>query len=380
VDNLTHALCGAALAKTRLRELSPFAAPALVVAANLPDVDIAARVFGGYDAYLVEHRGITHSILGVVALSLAMGAALFALERRLAPRASPKFARAALLCFAGLATHPLLDFATSYGWRPFLPFDRTWYYGDLVFIVDPWLWLAFGAVAALAGERTRVGSRWLALTAVFAVVLVVAIGTRRAIDGLGIATLAWALAALAIAWMRERGVGREHPGRVVAAVAVLIAAYFGVLFASNRAATARARELAAGETIEAAAANPRPANPLAWRSFVQTPKRILVRDFDASREPGPLLALDRGAGDPFVERALSSDCSAAWRSFARFGYASVIEHGGGRDVHLIDARYQLAPGELEYLRTGDPRDLPRRTWCSAVVRFDREGRSIGCER
>jgi inner membrane protein len=41
-----------------------------------------------------------------------------------------------------------------YGVRWLMPFDGTWFYGDSLFIVDPWLWLLLGA-AWLLGRRLR---------------------------------------------------------------------------------------------------------------------------------------------------------------------------------------------------------------------------------
>ena len=65
---------------------------------------------------------------------------------------------AALLVVAlvGTLSHLMLDYTNSYGVHPFWPFDGTWYYGDAVFIVEPWLWLV--AIPALFWNRpTRVG-------------------------------------------------------------------------------------------------------------------------------------------------------------------------------------------------------------------------------
>ena len=51
-----------------------------------------------------------------------------------------------LASFIVSATHPLLDWTNNYGIRFFLPWSQKWSYGDLVFIVDPYL---------VAGSRRR---------------------------------------------------------------------------------------------------------------------------------------------------------------------------------------------------------------------------------
>ncbi len=49
------------------------------------------------------------------------------------------------LSYLGVATHPLLDWLNTYGIRLLMPLDPRWFYGDAVFIVDPWIWLVSGS-------------------------------------------------------------------------------------------------------------------------------------------------------------------------------------------------------------------------------------------
>ena len=53
------------------------------------------------------------------------------------------------------ATHPLMDWTNNYGVRPLLPWDGRWFYGDLVFIVDPYLLLILGAAGFLLTSNRR---------------------------------------------------------------------------------------------------------------------------------------------------------------------------------------------------------------------------------
>ena len=52
------------------------------------------------------------------------------------------------------ATHPILDWTNSYGVRFFLPWSSKWFYGDLVYIVDPYLWLILGGACFLLSAKT----------------------------------------------------------------------------------------------------------------------------------------------------------------------------------------------------------------------------------
>lgn len=177
MDNLTHSLVGLLVAKTGLERHAPLAVPAGIVAANAPDLDLIASL-GGRWSYLAHHRGESHSIIGVVAISLAVAGVFWLIERfwarreNRAPRESLR-GLAFLSLLAGF-THPLLDWTNNYGVRPFLPFNDRWYYGDLVFVFDPWLWLVLAGTAFLvtATSRPRI-LIWLGIGALLTAVMVV---------------------------------------------------------------------------------------------------------------------------------------------------------------------------------------------------------------
>jgi inner membrane protein len=46
-----------------------------------------------------------------------------------------------------------LDWLNTYGVRLLAPFDWRWFYGDAVFIVDPWIWVVLGTGVWLGGRR-----------------------------------------------------------------------------------------------------------------------------------------------------------------------------------------------------------------------------------
>jgi inner membrane protein len=120
----------------------------------------------------VHHRGITHSLAGLAVLTVAVALACRAWPRRRGAADGASHAHGgerpglrALLFAAALGTssHLLLDALNSYGIRPWLPFDARWLYVDVAFVVDPLLWLGFGAAAMLGApvrepSRTRAGT------------------------------------------------------------------------------------------------------------------------------------------------------------------------------------------------------------------------------
>jgi len=152
VDNLTHTLCGFALARAGGDRLGPGATATLVVAANFPDCDVVGIPLGfGPAWFLCHHRGLTHSVLGLTVEAVLLGvvAALIARAAGLSASTAASAPRLIGAAALGLASHLALDSLNTYGVRPWLPFDGTWYYGDVAFIVDPWMWLGFGAAIVL---------------------------------------------------------------------------------------------------------------------------------------------------------------------------------------------------------------------------------------
>ena len=158
MDPLTHTLVGASLAQTRLTRATPLAAATLIIGANLPDID-AAMMFVGSDAALGARRGWTHGVLALAVLPWLLAAALVLFDRLVRRRRDAtlkpvQFGPVLGLAYLSVLTHPCLDWLNTYGIRLLMPFDGRWFYGDAIFIVDPWIWLLAGSAVVLAHTRS----------------------------------------------------------------------------------------------------------------------------------------------------------------------------------------------------------------------------------
>ena len=80
MDPLTHTLVGASLAATQLGRKTRLAAPALVIGANLPDIDVLSY-FHGEDFALGFRRGWTHGVLALVVLPALLAGLLMLWDR-----------------------------------------------------------------------------------------------------------------------------------------------------------------------------------------------------------------------------------------------------------------------------------------------------------
>jgi len=372
MDNGTHTLLGAALSKSRLGRLHRLAPLSLVLAANLPDADIVATLFGGKDSYLFHHRGVTHSLFGIV-LQVPLFAWLMKwIERRSAERlarAAPPFVAAAAPvapagfapylwpALVGLLSHPLLDSLNNYGVRPWLPFSDARYFGDLVFIVDPWLWLLFGGVALLAGARTRLGSvGWGVVAAAASLVVYV---NRRSPAHL---EWIWPFAVATLALLRVTRVGVARPGRALACGALLLVSYLGALEWGARTAVMNALTRAPGTALSTVRRrgdtseprfvmrSPTVADPFHWTLCFRVGDVLRWRSVGIDGSPAPYWKnfsedIPSNFDDPDVVRAAHLSEAAGWRHFVRVPSAwKETRDDGSVHVFLSDARYQWARG------------------------------------
>jgi inner membrane protein len=184
MDNLCHTLVGVACSEAGLTRKSRLATTTLAIAANLPDVDVLA-FFSSSPAVAIR-RGWTHGVLAQLLLPILFAGLMFLIARRRPPASGepPASARGLLLlCYVGVLSHVALDFLNTYGVRLLMPFERRWFYGDAVFIIDPSLWLVLGAGVWLARRRASAtpARGALAFAGAYVMVMLLAADAARSI-------------------------------------------------------------------------------------------------------------------------------------------------------------------------------------------------------
>lgn len=158
MDPITHSLTGAVLARGGLDRKTPLAATTLVIAANVPDIDILAMFTGEYFSFAFR-RGWTHGPIAMVLLPFLVTVVVMLLDRvrlwRNRNLEPVNVTGVFLLAVIGVLTHPILDWFNTYGIRLLMPFSDSWFHGDAVFIIDPWIWLLLGAALFLPRRTAR---------------------------------------------------------------------------------------------------------------------------------------------------------------------------------------------------------------------------------
>lgn len=304
MDTLTHALSGALLARaTAPRAPRPGAVTtgrrvaAGFFAAAFPDVDFALS-FLSPEAYLLYHRGATHSIL-LLPLWAALLAWVFArLDRgRVGWRAY--FGVAA----GSIAIHIAGDLITSFGTILFAPFSDRRFALDTTFIIDLWFTgiILAGLAASLAWRRSRVPA------------------------AVGLAVLAGYVGLQAVAHRTAVDFGREY---------------------------ARANGLAAAKV----SAMPRPVSPFNWMVVVEDGDEYRYAFVNVTRHaapppPGPAAGLLARLDAAYAPRS-----QAVWHRAERFGPPASREavRSAWHAAPLGFFRWFAAYPVLARLEAGDP--------------------------
>ena len=355
MDNLTHSLVGLAAAKAGFDKLSPRATAVCFIAASLPDSDILFLIFGGRWQFLKYHRGITHSILGTIVLATILPF-LFYLVGYFSARRHwrPNAINLRPLLVASLitaATHPFMDWTNNYGIRLLLPWSSRWFYGDFVFIVDPFLWIAFGGAAFLLTSKTTIQIAVWSVLALLLTYLVVLGPTQR--GGLSDPTFVrifWVSALVVLVVLYRLRAAQRWGAKIGIAAFVLAGVYWGALAYAHIVAVNQSRSLAAvvarqnGETIMNLAAMPTLANPLQWQAVFETDVALYRFNLNLTRS-ADLSRLDRyeksdASRNPVIEEALKDSRAKILMGFARFPVVQVDPNCVNQTlVQFADLRY-----------------------------------------
>ncbi|HET6862262.1 MAG TPA: metal-dependent hydrolase [Pyrinomonadaceae bacterium] len=356
MDNLTHSLVGLAVAKAGLEKLSPGATTVCVLAANAPDIDVAVLLFADRWTFLREHRGITHAIVGTICLAVLLPLLLYGIDyaisrfRNTTPTTKLKGLFIASLIAS--VTHPIMDWTNNYGMRFLLPWNERWFYGDFVFIVDPFLWLVLGTSVFLVTSRTRFQRiTWITIAGILTALLLLAPRSGDLQHPVFVRAI-WFVFLISGIVLFVFKVGERWKERVVfGGIAIALCYWIGLFLIHQHAVNrsrARADEIARSnsETVINLAAMPVLASPFNWDCVFDTDKatyRFQVSLVTDDRAPGVIrYAKPTGELATITEKLAKNERSARiFLGFARFPVVRLEDPDCTTQtiVQLADLRY-----------------------------------------
>jgi inner membrane protein len=246
-----------------------------IITAELPDADLVyagASLGMGKLGYLLHHRGHTHTILFALLSAALVWGIVMMLRRDLR---APPFRNALLtLAVCGTLSHILLDYTNNYGVHPFWPVVNRWFYGDSVFIVEPWLWIV-SIPPLLFFYRGWISRSLLGLL----LAIIVAAAWLIGMVGTLVAVL---LTAGAVTWLFGQRLMNDRT-RIAAAAGVWIVVE--VVFAIGSSQSLNRVQDAVGASYRDVSLTPLIGNPLCYRAIVVEVDGAMYRLSNATVAP-----------------------------------------------------------------------------------------------
>lgn len=346
MDNLTHSFLAVSLGRLGLDKNVPGGGATLVLAANVADID-SITAFWGPLYYLHYHRGITHSLIGTLLTAVILSLGLMLLQRAYSSSVADRSIHQSsggklfLILLMICSTHPLLDYTNSYGLQPFLPLDTSRVYGDLVFIVDPYLWIILGTGVFLTARRGRTGRLlWTVLVgAVLVLVLLFTWVDPRGSRLLGVVAISLVTVGIL---KRKRGLWPVH---LVAFSLTAMLLYWSVLYLAREAAVRRAHATAAQSQFllepSSIAVIPTAATFLSWDALAQDGKSVYHARIDLTKDENVAFrSYPKQLSDPAVQVFFETCPGKVMNEFSRFPFYEVVPEESDFAVIARDARFE----------------------------------------
>ena len=308
MEPVTHFLTGACLGRAGFNRKTALATATMTLAAEAPDLD----VFGGFRGRVfafAHHRGFTHSFLGLILVSLLVVGFMYLVWRIRGRKTSdpdlpPRWGLLFVFAYIAGLSHILLDFTNNYGVRPFWPFSERWYSWDIVYIVEPVIFVAL-------------------------------------ILGLTVPSL--------VALINEE-IGARHKGprgRVAAVTALIVVVLLWLVrdYEHRRAVNAlEARTYNQADPMRVAA-YPSMLNPFSWRGVIETHEFFALADVDSLKpdvDPGGNLDVRyKPEETPVTLAAKNSYLGRAYLDWAKFPMTETEPLSDGRYiVRFEDLRFE----------------------------------------
>jgi len=377
MDNLTHTLIGAVMAETAVR-LMPATRTLLpettrrtlymsllVLGSNLPDLDFVVNFNDSKLDYLLHHRGHTHTVVGALVIGMLLCAAALTWLRHRGPPCSAADRYCVLLvALLGPLLHLAMDATNNYGVHPFWPFDNSWFYGDMIFIIEPLFWVCAAPLAFLLPNRAARSAIWLVQGA--AVGLAFGSGFVPLLLAVGLTLLAAELL-LYTRWLTP---GKAALGSIAVGLCVLGIFAFAKQRADTLVRTLHA-DYFASSTLLDRVLTPMPVNPFCWEvMLIQTEGAdYFLRRAMLALAPAWLPAAacpTRGLAVPGTlpldTVALPDTATLKWYGEFTMSQAALRALMRGNCVARSAMRFMRAPWALE----------SETSWIIGDLRYDRE--------
>ncbi|MGE5673202.1 MAG: metal-dependent hydrolase [Mycobacterium leprae] len=294
MDNISHAIIGSAVAALLPPGTHAAVVGGVIVAAELPDLDVLIRAWAGELGYLRNHRGPTHGLISLVVEAVVITAVV-----RVIWPAVP-VSQVFVWSLLGGLSHVLSDFGNDYGTQGLWPFSRRRVALDIIPIVDLWILGLFCAAWLLTW-------RWP--------------GQRQALF-----LIAWASVAVYVTlrlWLKKRALA-------------LVSTHFGVTDGAEEPIVSGPSWPAERVTVQPALLSLR-----AWHYIVRKGGECLLGTVWVDRRRVGKPVRVRSQMDQAVKASLRSPAVATFADWVRIPHVTVERKEDRYLVRWSDLRYEM---------------------------------------
>ena len=367
MDNITHSLIGASIGELATKQSPKNRAWywfASILASSAPDIDVVAPLFLGEAKItgLLHHRGHTHTYLVSFLLALLCYAIVLGVAKLRGHHFHKAERRTILLLTAlGVIFHIIADSWNSYGVHPYWPIDSHWYYGDFVFIIEPWIWIFLAPALALSVRNRVVQGTFVAII-LFLLLLAWQVSFVHWLTKVSLI-----LGSLVVPFL----LNRMKEGRRIFVALTLVGAILGTLWLAKSSIKKTINNLDSNLKIFDAATNPYPGNPFCWNAFISSTDQdaysvrigtiaLMPNFIDLSWCPRPRHSSTTA---PLVPVTSSSSPYVKWWGEYR---------GDLKDLQKLQQKSCAARAVLKFMRMPYWIEQGNGQWILGDLRFDRD--------
>lgn len=342
MENITHTLFGVAMGQTGLKKITKLGMATLMISANLPDFDLLYSYYSE-TSYLIHHRGISHSFLGLIPEVLGLSTIMYFIAKKLDSKNPIKenisFKSLLLLSSLGVLSHFGLDYLNDYGLRPFLPISDNKYMSSLIFIIDIWFWLILGGYVYLTTNLNKF------LKIIFSVLSLLSLVLLFSFPQLPLMPkLLYLLGFISVYFSRTK-LGQINSKKFSVFVFSIFFSYIALTFVIKSIAEKNFinyRSTIIKEDIQKYRITPLPLSFFEWQFLASNKDKVFIGTTNSlNKNIKVTKVLETNLSDNLTQKALNTDTGKVMNDFADFLFSYKKEDKDYIYVYLRDAKYLL---------------------------------------
>ncbi|MFN8670591.1 MAG: metal-dependent hydrolase [Candidatus Sericytochromatia bacterium] len=350
MENIAHTFFATALGQIGLKKLSRLGMATLIISANLPDIDLLWSYYSD-TAYIIHHRGITHTFLGIIIQILILSFTMYFFGKKQEEiyefEEKVSFKNLILLSSVGLLSHLGLDYLNDYGIQPFFPFSDIKIQGSAIFIVDIWFWALLGGFTFISIDLTKKLKYLFSFFGLISSYIVLVVPD--------IPTLSKILYILIIISLFLAKISKYKIKQINDKLGLMVFGIFFIYLASVFSIKNQTEEFFKNTKLTVLnnqdnyyQLSPKPANPFEWIFFAKNDQKVFLGTTNFINQNNKLVtSYDKNFNDNEIKKALETETGKAFLNFSPYIFAYKKKENNCVRIFLRDARY-IRAGENSF--------------------------------